>query len=237
MPDGTSAALQFRNVEKQYGALRPLRIHDLQISAGSCAALVGFDQAAAEAFVNLATGAVLPEKGEVACLGQSSAAIADSDAWLAFVERIGIVSSRIVLLEGMTIAQNLALPFDLEFDPIPANVLPRVRALAAETGIDESMFGIPAGEADASTRARVLLARALALDPEILLLEHPTAALNQQDVKAHAALIRQISDRRGLRLTMVALTVDERFAKALGGRLLNWQPATGELKERRGWFR
>src|ERR1700682_3564872 len=120
MPDATSAAaLQFRDVAKQYGALRPLRIHDLRIGAGSCAALVGFDLAAAETFVNLATGAVLPERGEVACLGQSSAAIVDGDAWLAFVERIGIVSSRIVLLEGMTVAQNLALPFDLEFDPVP----------------------------------------------------------------------------------------------------------------------
>jgi ABC-type polar amino acid transport system ATPase subunit len=235
MPDATTAAaVQFRDVEKQYGALRPLRIHDLRIDAGSRAALVGFDLAAAEAFVNLATGAVLPERGEVVCLGQSSAAIADSDAWLAFVERIGIVSSRIVLLEGMAIAQNLALPFDLEIDPIPANVVPRVRALAAETDIGESMFMIAAGEADANTRARLLLARALALDPEILLLEHPTAALKPEDVKAYAASLQKISDRR--KLTMVALTVDEKFAKALGGRLLNWQPATGEFKERRGWF-
>jgi predicted ABC-type transport system involved in lysophospholipase L1 biosynthesis ATPase subunit len=234
MPDPTPAALQFRGVEKQYGALRPLRIHDLRITAGSRAALVGFDLPAAEAFVNLATGAVLPERGEVACLGQSSAAIADSEAWLAFVERIGIVSSRIVLLEGMTTAQNLALPFDLEFDPIPATVLPRVRALAAETGISESLFGVAAGDADRSTRARVLLARALALDPEILLLEHPTAALKQEDVKPYAALLKQISGRRTL--TMVALTADEKFAKSLGGRLLHWQPATGELKERRGWF-
>jgi putative ABC transport system ATP-binding protein len=235
MPDATSAAaLQFRDVEKQYGALRPLRIHDLRIGAGSCAALVGFDLAAAEAFVNLATGAVLPERGEVACLGQSSAAIVDGDAWLAFVERIGIVSSRIVLLEGMTVAQNLALPFDLEFDPIPAAVLPRVRALAADTGISESMFNLVAGEADRNTRARVLLARALALDPEILLLEHPTATLKQEDVKPYAALLKKISGRR--KLTMVALTVDEKFARALGGRLLNWQPGTGELKEGRGWF-
>src|ERR1700730_11808781 len=172
MPDPTPAALQFRGVEKQYGALRPLRIHDLRIGAGSCAALVGFDLVAAEAFVNLATGSVLPERGEVACMGQSTAAITDSNAWLAFVERIGLVSSRIVLLEGMTIAQNLALPFDLEFDPIPAHVLPRVRALAVETDIGESMFSIAAGDADASIRARVLLARALALDPDILLLEH-----------------------------------------------------------------
>lgn len=235
MPDPTqAAALQFRGVEKRYGALRPLRIHDLRIGALSCAALVGFDLAAAEAFINLATGAVLPDRGEVACLGQSTAAIADSDAWLAFVERIGIVSSRIVLLEGMTIAQNLALPFDLEFDPIPANVLPRVRALAVETDIGESMFSIAAGDAGASIRARVLLARALALDPEILLLEHPTAPLKQEDVKAYARLLKKISDRR--KLTMVALTVDEKFAKALGGRLINWQPATGEVKERRGWL-
>lgn len=235
MPDATSAtALEFREVGKQYGALRPLRIQHLRIAAGTCTALVGFDRPAAEAFVNLTTGAVLPENGEVACLGQPTAAIADGDAWLAFVERFGIVSDRIVLLEAMTVRQNLALPFDLALDPIPSNVLPRVTALAAEVGLDTSILDTPVAEVDAAIRARVVLARALALDPEMLLLEHPTALLSEGAVNAYATLLNGIWKHRTL--TMVALTADEKFGKALGGRLLTWQPATGEFRARRGWF-
>ena len=227
-------ALQFQSVEKQYGALRPFRIHDLRIHAGSCAALVGFDQPAAEVFVNLATGALLPDKGEVACLGQSTAAIPDSDAWLAFVDRIGIVSRRVVLLDALTIAQNLAMPFDLEIDPVPSSVLARVAPLAREVDIAAAELEKVVADVDAPTRARVVLARALALDPELLLLEHPTADLPQSGATAYAALLQTVSQRR--RLTMVVLTTDEKFARAVGGRVLKWQPATGEMKERRGWF-
>ena len=79
------------------------------------------------------------------------------------------------------------------------------------------------------------LARALALDPIVLVLEHPTAALSPEDAKAYAALLAcDLEERRAL--TMVALSMDEKFGKALGGRLLVWQPATGEFKERRRWF-
>jgi ABC-type lipoprotein export system ATPase subunit len=230
----SATALQFRDVEKQYGALRPLRIHDLRIALGSCVTLVGFDQPAAEAFVNLATGATLPEKGEVASLGESTAGIPNSDAWLSFVERIGIVSHRIVLLEGLSIAQNLAIPFDLELDPIPPQVLPRVTTLAAEVDIAESMLDKPVAEVDLKTRARVVLARALALDPALLLLEHPAAALPPDEAKGYAVVLRKIWERR--KLTLVLLTMDEKFGRALGGIQLKWQPSTGELQERRRWF-
>ena len=96
MPD----PLVLTNVEKQYGGLRPLRVRDLRVPAGRITMLIGFDRPAAEVFVNLITGASLPDKGEVASLGRPTSAIADSDEWLAFVERFGIVSDRIVLLEG-----------------------------------------------------------------------------------------------------------------------------------------
>jgi ABC-type lipoprotein export system ATPase subunit len=212
----------------------PLRVRELRVESGSRATLVGLDRAAAEAFVNLTTGSALPEKGEVLSLGQPTSAIADSSAWLAFVERIGIVSDRIVLLEALTVSQNLAIPFDLELDPIPPGVWHRVTQLAAEVDIDTAMLGKPVAEIAPTLRAKVCLARALALDPIMLLLEHPTAAIPQEDAKAYGTLLNRIWGRRGI--TMVALTMDEKFGKALGGRLLTWQPATGEFRERRSWF-
>ena len=131
-----SDPLVLTDVEKQYGGLRPLRVRDLRVPAGRITMLLGFDRPAAEVFVNLITGASLPDKGEVASLGRPTSAIADSDEWLAFVERFGIVSDRIVLLEAMTVAQNLAISFDLALEPVPPEIMTRVAALAAEVGID-----------------------------------------------------------------------------------------------------
>jgi ABC-type methionine transport system ATPase subunit len=90
------------------------------------------------------------------------------------------------------------------------------------------------GDATPSLRAKVRLARALALDPQVVVLEHPTATLPPDETKSYAAMLSEIWERRGL--TLVALSMDEKLGKALGGRLLVWQPATGEFKERRSWF-
>ena len=234
MPEGPPPlALEIRGVEKTYGGIRPLRIQALDIAAGTRAMLVGFDRPAAEAFVNLITGATLPDSGEVVSLGRPTRDLADSDEWLAFVEQFGIVSDRVVLLEAMTVAQNLAISFDLELDPVPPDVQSRVAELAKEAGIESAALCTRVADAGSLLQARVRLARALALDPGLLLLEHATAGLPSEDTRTLAFAIRNIGERRGL--TVVGLTADEKFGEEVGGRLLVWRPATGELRERASW--
>jgi ABC-type transporter Mla maintaining outer membrane lipid asymmetry ATPase subunit MlaF len=223
-------ALVLTDVEKQYGGLRPLRVRDLRVPAGRATMLIGFDRPAAEVFVNLITGASLPDKGEVASLGRATSAIADSDEWLAFVERFGIVSDRVVLLEAMTVAQNLAISFDLDLEPVPPDIMVRVAELAAEVGISAETLESRVADASPLLRAQIHLARALALDPAILLLEHPTANLSPGEAKALATIVSRISARRGL--TTIGLLMVVMFAKGTGGRLLLWEPATGAVKER-----
>ncbi|HKY21699.1 MAG TPA: hypothetical protein VJM31_10815 [Vicinamibacterales bacterium] len=222
------------DVEKQFGGLRPLRVRELRVEAARATMLIGFDRPAAEVFVNLITGASLPDRGEVISLGRPTRAIADGEEWLSFVEQFGIVSDRIVLLEAMTIAQNLAISFDLELDPIPAAVMTRVVVLAAEVGIDASLLAARVADAPPLLRSRVYLARALSLDPVVLVLEHPTANLAPEDASTFAGVVRHVCDTR--KLTTIGLLMDEKFAKATGGRLLFWQPATGEMRKRRPYF-
>jgi len=218
------------DVEKQYGGLRPLRVRDLRIPAGQLTMLVGFDRPSAEVLVGLMTGAALPDKGDVVSLGRPTANIADSDEWLAFVERFGITSDRIVLLDAMTVAQNLAISFDLNLEPVPAAVMKRVTALAAEVGIDSKDLDRRVGDVSPLLRSQIYLARALAFDPAILVLEHPTANLSQDEANDYAAIVRAVAG--GRMLTTVGLLMDQKFAKATGGRLMFWQPATGEVRER-----
>ena len=224
-----SDPLVLTNVEKQYGGLRPLRVRDLRVPAARITMLLGFDRPAAEVFVNLITGASLPDTGEVLSLGRPTSAIADSDEWLAFVERFGIVSDRIVLLEAMTVAQNLAISFDLNLEPVDPAVMVRVVELAAEVGIASAQLETRSGDAEPLLRSQIYLARALAFNPAMLVLEHPTANLRPDAAKRFAGIVKDVSAKRGL--TTIGLLMDESFAKATGGRLLKWQPATGEMKE------
>ena len=223
-------------MSKDYRGLRPLRIAELRVAAGDHVAILGLDQASAEVFVNLATGATLPDAGDVSIFGRPTKAINDSADWLATVDRFGIVSERAVLLDALTVIQNLAMPFTLEIEPPPDEVRVRAEALAREVGLPETSWTKPVAELDAAGWVRVRFGRAIALDPAILLLEHVSARLARDGVVALGAKMRAVAAGRGIAL--VAATADETFAQAVAGRVLMLEPATGRLKEqrRRRWF-
>jgi putative ABC transport system ATP-binding protein len=232
----TASVLDFADVSKQYGGLRPLRVGALRVEAGERIAVVGVDRPGAEVFVNLATGATLPDTGEVTLFGRPTSAITDSADWLATVDRCGIVSERAVLLDRLTVVQNLALPFTLAVEPPPAEEQARAEALAREVDLAEAAWTVPLAELDASAAMRVRLGRALAFDPSVLLLEHASASLARGDVRSFGATIRMLAERRGLAL--VALSADDAFARALGATILVHEASSGRLRPAaRRWLR
>ena len=229
-----TAVLDLHGVSKDYRGLRPLRIERLTVAGGEQVALLGLDQASAEVFINLVTGATLPDAGQVHVFGRPTSAIADGDDWLATVDRFGIVSQRAVLLEPLTVVQNLAMPFSLEIEPPSSQVRAQAEGLAAEVGLPEDVWARPVAALDPAGHARVRLGRALALNPSVLLLEHVNAGLDAVSAKLLASEVRATAARRGVAL--VAATVDDAFARAIAGRVLKWEPATGRFTEQRRWF-
>jgi ABC-type transporter Mla maintaining outer membrane lipid asymmetry ATPase subunit MlaF len=225
--------LELDAVVRNYGSLRPLRIAHFRLPTRERAAIVGLDAAAAETLLNLITAAHVPDRGVVRVFGRSTREIADAGEWMSLLDRFGIVSDRAVLLDAFTVAQNVALPFSLEVDPVSEATLTRVRDLAGQVGLDAARLDRRVGEADPLVRARVNLARAIALDPAALILEHASARLTTRDAASFASDVARVTSARAM--SVLALTVDEAFARGLGGRVLTWQPADGVLKEKRGW--
>jgi ABC-type transporter Mla maintaining outer membrane lipid asymmetry ATPase subunit MlaF len=230
----TQAVLEFAGTSKAYGGLRPLRIAELRVEAGDRIAILGFDQPTAEVFVNLATGATLPEAGDISIFGRTTKTIDDPADWLAIVDRFGIVSERAVLLDALTVIQNLAMPFTLEIEPPPDDVRARAEAIAREVGLAEASWTSPVAQLDAAGWLRVRLGRAIALDPAVLLLEHASARLPAVDVAPLGTQIRAVAAARGIAL--VAAAADQRFAAAVADTVLTLEPATGRLKAQRRWF-
>jgi len=228
--------LEMRGIVKSYNALRPLRIAELFIASGARVAVAGIDAPGAEVLLNLVTGASLPDQGEVRVFGHRTSDVTNGDEWLASLERFGIVSERAVLLEGATLRQNLALPFALEIDPVPPDTVARVEALADECGIAREHLSTRAGDVPAPVRTRVHLARAIALNPRLLLMEHPTATLEERERVDFGGVVARVCDKRSL--TMLAVTQDLQFASAAAHETLTLQGATGRLvAARRSWWR
>lgn len=228
--------VELAGVVKDYHGLRPLRIAALAIAAGERVSIEGLDAAAAELFVNLLTGASLPDRGEIRVFGRRTSDIPDGEAWLASLDSFGIVSSRAVMLEAATLEQNLAMPFTLEIEPVPADIAQRVERLGADCGIARSWLVKPAAELPPEVRLRAHVARAIALDPALLLMEHPTAQVPEGVRPELAADVRRVFESR--RLTTLVLTNDEAFARTVAPRNLKLHGATGELRPlKSGWFR
>jgi len=222
--------VELQGISKSYGALRPLRIERLEVAPGEQVAIVGPDQPAAEVLIGLITGASLPDAGEVRAFGQLTADITNGDEWLASLDRFGIVTDRAALLEALTVLQNLAVPFSLDIEPPPEPVRARAAALGAELRLGSAIHARRAGDLDGSGRLRLRVARALALDPALLLLEHPSASVLPRDVTAVGRDIRTALVRRGA--ASLTVTADRAFATAIAGRVLVLDPASGRFKPR-----
>jgi ABC-type transporter Mla maintaining outer membrane lipid asymmetry ATPase subunit MlaF len=227
--------VEVRGVTKDYRGLRPLRLQHLELHPGQSLALLGFDQVTAEVFVNLITGAHLPDTGEVRVFGRPTSAITNATEWVEALDKFGLISERAVLVDEFTVEQNLAMPLSLEITEMSPALRSKVRQLADEVSLTTDELNAPTRTLSPAARLRLRLARALALGPSVLLAEHPNAAIPQDDAPAFAADFARVVGAR--RLGSVVLTADRTFAGAIADQVLTLEPATGLLKSTRGWRR
>lgn len=226
--------VRLRGITKDYRSLRPLRIAELDVTRGRSLALVGFDQMMAEVFVDLITGAILPDSGEIVVFGQPTSAIPDPAEWLVTLDQFGLLTDRAVLVEQFTVEQNLALPLSVAVEEMSPDVRAQVGELANEVGLANDLRR-QAGVLAPGARARIRLGRAIALAPKVFVAEHPNATLSPEDAATLAADIHRIVERRGI--ASIVLTADHAFARAVAKEVLVLEPATGILKPASAWRR
>jgi ABC-type lipoprotein export system ATPase subunit len=231
----SSPLVEVREVVKDCGGLRPLRVQQFDLHEHESIALLGFDQGMAEVLVNLITGAILPDSGSVTVFGQRTSAIADAEAWVHTLDQFGLISERAVMLDQLTTAQNLALPMSLQIESMPDHVRDRVIGIATEVGLSEAELHAKVATLPPLARQRLRLGRALALSPRVLLAEHPNAPLSAEDTRVFAGVFAHIVGAR--RLASLVVTANHEFAAAISATVRTLQPATGVLKATPAWRR
>jgi simple sugar transport system ATP-binding protein len=227
--------IRLQGVTKRYNALRPLRVEQFELKEGASIALLGLDAMAAEVLVSLITGATLPDTGEVHAMGRTTASIQSSEDWMTFLEQFGLLSDRSILVDQLTAEQNLAIAYSLDVDDLAPDIRQRIRGLATELGLGPAELSSSTAQLSPSVRARLRLGRALALNPRVLLAEHPNALMSVDDTPAFAADLSRIVSTR--QLAALVVTADSTFASAVAEEVFTIQPATGAIKRANGWRR
>jgi len=230
MSESEPPLIEIVDLEKASPGLPTIRVRRLIVRPGERYTIQGLDAGASEALVHLITGAALPDRGEVRVGGRRTEDVGTDMDWLASLDRFGIVTERAVLLDGFSLAGNLALPITLEVDPIAEDVRRRVEVLARSVGLDVAGLDRQAVNLAPLERMRVHLARALAADPRTLLLEQPTATLDPAASRTFGESLRCVADER--HLSWIAFANDDVFADAAGGRRGRINLETGEWIER-----
>jgi ribose transport system ATP-binding protein len=161
----TELLLEATGVEKRYGAVAALRDASLAVRPGEIHALMGANGAGKSTLVKVLTGAVRPDGGSIRLRGRERVVHSPAEA-----RRTGMVSvyQEPAIIPDLTIAENLALtetPID------------RFRERISELGISRLDHRSHARDLPLATLRVVDLARALAIEPDVLLLDEMTAAL------------------------------------------------------------
>ena len=232
-PDG--ALVHVSDVVKDYQGLRPLRVRNLSVSRGQSVSLFGFDKAASEVLVNLIIGSTLPDSGTVHAFGRATTEIADSTDWMDLLQRFGMFSDRTVLVEQLSVEQNMALAHTLEVDPLAEEVRREVRDAAEALGLAPGLLAKKVEGLNTLDTALARLGRAVALRPDVLLAEHPTATLDAEERIVFAKAVAAVVGRFGM--AAIYITADHAFARAVGSDALTVRPATGELSPTSSWRR
>jgi putative ABC transport system ATP-binding protein len=220
-------------IRKHFGEPRPLVIRELSIHASDRVALPDLNAGAAEILINLITGASLPDEGTVRVDGQDTRNISTDTDWLKSLDRFGIVTARAVLIGALPVAANLALPLTLAIEPMSAETRAAVEALAERVGLPAGRLDAKASTLTPGEQVRVHLARALASQPQLVLLEHPTAAIRDHgEQRSLGEALRHATAATGT--GWVALTSDRVFGRAAGATWLRVN-ADGDFRREGVW--
>ena len=208
MPD---PILSFRGVSKAYDTTRAIDTLDLEIEARSFVALVGASGSGKSTLLKTVNRLVEPTRGEVLFEGEDVAGLPQP----ALRRRIGYVFQSIGLFPHMSVAENIAIGPGLGGERLPAS---RIAELLAWVELEESMAGRMPDELSGGQRQRVGVARALAAEPHLLLMDEPFGALDPVTRDALGERVRKLHDE--LELTTVMVTHDMAEALLLADRVL-----------------
>lgn len=184
---------------------------NLEVRRGEVIGVVGGSGTGKSVLLRSIIGLQRPTAGKIEVFGQDVTSLSDSER-RALEQRWGVLFQDGALFSSLTVAQNVMVPLK-EHTDLPRALIEEITALkVAMVGLPEEACGKYPSELSGGMRKRAGLARALAMDPEILFLDEPTAGLDPIGAAAFDSLIKDLQETMKLTVFMVTHDLDSLFA-------------------------
>jgi len=194
--------VEVRDLTAGYGDRVIVRDISFNVRRGEILTLIGGSGCGKSTVIRTLVGLLNPMAGQVRVFGQDPSTM-EEEQRIPFLRRIGMLFQNGALLGSMTVGDNVALPFR-EHTALPEPIINRiVESKLAMVGLPDTSHLMPS-ELSGGMRKRASLSRAMALDPDLLLCDEPSAGLDPIVAAGIDVTLRDL--QRNLGTTMLVVT-------------------------------
>ena len=208
-------AIRITGLSKSFGEQKVLDRIDLEVARGETLTVLGRSGTGKSVMLKLVIGLQKPDSGEIKINGEEITTM-QLDELNRIRKRVGFLFQNAALYDSLTVEENVAFPLRRHAQMTNGERRDRVSELLSRVGMEETGRKMPA-DISGGMKKRVALARALALDPEIMLLDEPTAGLDPITAGEINDLIRELQRERNI--SSIVVTHDMRSVETVADRV------------------
>ncbi|WP_226535702.1 ABC transporter ATP-binding protein [Fictibacillus halophilus] len=178
-------------------------LHDvnLQVAEGEIVAVVGRSGSGKSTLLNLISGFIQPEVGNITINGTNVSKFSESK-WAEFrLNHLGFIFQSFQLIPSMSAFENVELPLVLKGVNVPERKK-RTEEMLKRVGLESFQTHYP-GELSGGQQQRVSIARALILNPPLILADEPTGSLDSENEKQLLSFIKELNEKYGITFLMI----------------------------------
>ena len=209
-------AIRISGLRKSFGAQVVLDGIDVELARGETLTVLGRSGTGKSVLLKLIVGLQAADAGSIQIGGQAIGGL-PLDRLNAIRKTLGFLFQQAALYDSLTVEENVAFPLRRHTELPDDERARRVRELLSRVGMEGDLDKLPA-DISGGMKKRVGLARALTLDPEIMLLDEPTAGLDPITATEIIELIREL--RQARTVSAIVVTHDLRSVEALADRIV-----------------
>jgi phospholipid/cholesterol/gamma-HCH transport system ATP-binding protein len=228
-PTGAPAAVEFVDVHKAFGRNKILRGLNMEIPDGKISMILGPSGTGKSVCIKHMVGLLYPDSGDVLVHGESVPGMKD-DELFEMRKRFGVLFQDGALFGSMNLWDNVAFPLRQHTDKSESEIEDIVNQRLKEVGLESASDKMP-NELSGGMRKRAGFARALVLDPDIVLFDEPDSGLDPVRTALLCELIKEIHEENGGAYVVIthdimsAKRVAEYIAVLWKGRIVESGPA------------